>query len=117
MRRVSVRQRQGQVNMSCAQCHNDFGKRLAGNTIPQAQPTGYPVYRLGWQEIGSLQCRLRNCLLECVPSYIRTRPRRFAHDLGNVATQKYGCSLVMQLTAQHQAPSDIGSLQCRAFGR
>jgi hypothetical protein len=25
--------------------------------------------------------------------------------------------LVMQLTAQHQAPSDIGSLQCRALGR
>jgi hypothetical protein len=26
-------------------------------------------------------------------------------------------TLVMQLTAQHQAPSDIGSLLCRAFGR
>jgi L-cysteine S-thiosulfotransferase len=38
--------RQGQLNMSCAQCHDDnWGKRLAGNVIPQAQPTGYPVYR------------------------------------------------------------------------
>jgi sulfur-oxidizing protein SoxA len=56
--------RQGQLNMSCAQCHNDnWGKRLAGNTIPQAQPTGYPVYRLEWQEIGSLPRRLRNCLI------------------------------------------------------
>jgi sulfur-oxidizing protein SoxA len=56
--------RQGQLNMSCAQCHDDnWGKRLAGNTIPQAQPTGYPVYRLEWQEIGSLQRRLRNCLI------------------------------------------------------
>jgi L-cysteine S-thiosulfotransferase len=56
--------RQGQLNMSCAQCHDDsWGKRLAGNVIPQAQPTGYPAYRLEWQEIGSLQRRLRNCLI------------------------------------------------------
>jgi len=55
--------RQGQLNMSCAQCHDDnWGKRLAGNVIPQAQPTGYPAYRLEWQEIGSLRRRLRNCL-------------------------------------------------------
>ncbi len=56
--------RQGQLNMSCAQCHDDnWGKRLSGSTIPQAQPTGYPVYRLEWQEIGSLQRRLRNCMI------------------------------------------------------
>jgi L-cysteine S-thiosulfotransferase len=56
--------RQGQLNLSCAQCHDDnWGKRLAGNIIPQAQPTGYPVYRLEWQEVGSLQRRLRNCLI------------------------------------------------------
>jgi sulfur-oxidizing protein SoxA len=56
--------RRGQLNMACAQCHNDnWGKRLAGSTIPQAQPTGYPVYRLEWQEIGSLQRRLRNCMI------------------------------------------------------
>jgi sulfur-oxidizing protein SoxA len=55
--------RQGQLNISCAQCHDDnWGKRLAGNVIPQAQPTGYPAYRLEWQEIGSLRRRLRNCL-------------------------------------------------------
>lgn len=55
--------RQGQLNISCAQCHDDnWGRRLAGNVIPQAQPTGYPAYRLEWQEIGSLQRRLRNCL-------------------------------------------------------
>ena len=55
--------RQGQLNISCAQCHDDnWGKRLAGNVIPQAQPTGYPLYRLEWQSLGSLQRRLRNCL-------------------------------------------------------
>jgi sulfur-oxidizing protein SoxA len=56
--------RQGQINMSCAQCHDDnWGKKLAGNVVPQGQPTGYPVYRLEWQSLGSLQRRLRNCIV------------------------------------------------------
>jgi sulfur-oxidizing protein SoxA len=58
------RQRQGQLNLSCAQCHDDnAGGRLAGATIPQAHPTGYPIYRLEWQALGSLKRRLRNCLV------------------------------------------------------
>ena len=55
--------REGQLNLSCSQCHDDnWGKRLAGNVIPQGHPTGYPVYRLEWQSLGSLQRRLRNCM-------------------------------------------------------
>jgi len=55
--------RQGQLNLSCAQCHDDnWGKRLAGNVVPQGHPTGYPLYRLEWQSLGSLQRRLRNCI-------------------------------------------------------
>jgi L-cysteine S-thiosulfotransferase len=57
------RRREGQLNLSCSQCHDDgWGKRLAGNVIPQGHPTGYPVYRLEWQSLGSLQRRLRNCM-------------------------------------------------------
>jgi sulfur-oxidizing protein SoxA len=57
-------QRQGQINMSCAQCHDDnWGKKLAGNVVPQGHPTGYPLYRLEWQSLGSLQRRLRNCIV------------------------------------------------------
>lgn len=56
--------RQGQINMSCAQCHDDnWGKHLAGSVVPQAHPTGYPIYRLEWQSLGSLQRRLRNCMI------------------------------------------------------
>jgi len=56
--------RQGQINMSCAQCHDDnWGKSLAGAPLPQAHPTGYPIYRLEWQSLGSLQRRLRNCIV------------------------------------------------------
>ena len=56
-------QRMGQLNLSCAQCHAErAGLKLAGNTIPQAHPTGYPIYRLEWQSVGSLERRLRNCM-------------------------------------------------------
>jgi sulfur-oxidizing protein SoxA len=55
--------RQGQLDLSCAACHDDnWGRRLAGNPIPQAHPTGYPIYRLEWQSVGSLQRRLRGCM-------------------------------------------------------
>jgi sulfur-oxidizing protein SoxA len=61
--KVLFYERQGQVNLACANCHEQNpGKRLAGNVIPQAHPTGYPIYRLEWQAVGSLQRRLRNCL-------------------------------------------------------
>ena len=56
--------RQGQLNLACRQCHDDnWGRRLAGSVIPQAHPTGYPLYRLEWQALGSLQRRFRNCLI------------------------------------------------------
>jgi L-cysteine S-thiosulfotransferase len=56
--------RQGQLNLSCRQCHDDnWGKLLAGAVIPQGHPTGYPVYRLEWQSLGTLQRRLRNCMV------------------------------------------------------
>ncbi len=62
--RALYEQRQGQLNLSCAQCHDDnWGKKLAGSVIPQAHPTGYPIYRLEWQSLGSLQRRLRNCII------------------------------------------------------
>jgi len=56
-------QRMGQINLSCAQCHDQrWGQKLAGVVIPQAHPTGYPIYRLEWQSLGSLERRLRNCM-------------------------------------------------------
>ncbi len=51
------------LNLSCAQCHDGLsGKRLGRARIPQGQPNGYPLYRLEWQSMGSLDRRLRNCL-------------------------------------------------------
>jgi sulfur-oxidizing protein SoxA len=63
-------QRQGQLNLSCANCHDDnWDKRLAGSPITQAHPTGYPEYRLEWQTTGSLERRMRSCI-----SGIRAQP-------------------------------------------
>lgn len=61
--RAFFHRRQGQLNLACSQCHDDnWGKQLAGNAIPQAHPTGYPIYRLEWQNLGSVARRFRNCL-------------------------------------------------------
>ncbi|MCZ8258947.1 MAG: sulfur oxidation c-type cytochrome SoxA [Beijerinckiaceae bacterium] len=57
------RQRFGQLDLSCAQCHSqNWGRSLAGTRIPQAHPTGYPLFRMEWQAVGSLQRRFRNCM-------------------------------------------------------
>ena len=54
-------ERMGQLNLSCAQCHEDrAGLKLGGSPIPQGHPNAYPIYRLEWQTLGSLQRRLRN---------------------------------------------------------
>lgn len=56
--------RMGQLDLSCADCHEDnWNQRLAGSAVTQAHPTGYPLYRLEWQGIGSLQRRMRNCMI------------------------------------------------------
>jgi len=62
--RTIFERRQGQLNLSCAQCHDDNWRgKLAGAPITQGHATGYPLYRLEWQAMGSLQRRLRNCLV------------------------------------------------------
>jgi sulfur-oxidizing protein SoxA len=57
-------ERQGQLNLACAQCHDQqAGRRLRGDVISHAIPTGFPGYRLEWNTLGSLHRRLRACQL------------------------------------------------------
>jgi sulfur-oxidizing protein SoxA len=71
--RALFNQRQGQLNLACTNCHDEsWDKRLAGSAITQGHPTGYPLYRLEWQTLGSLQRRLRACL-----TGIRAQPYDF----------------------------------------
>lgn len=61
--RALFEQRIGQLDLSCADCHDQqAGRRLGGSPIPQGHATGYPIYRLEWQGLGSLQRRLRACM-------------------------------------------------------
>ncbi len=69
-------QRLGQIDLSCKDCHVDLaGRSLAGNLIPQAHPTGYPLYRLEWQAVGGLQRRLRNCMVG-----VRAEPHAYGSE-------------------------------------
>lgn len=53
----------GQLNLSCAQCHQEnWGKKLGPETISQGHGNAYPIYRLEWQTVGSLHRRFRSCL-------------------------------------------------------
>ena len=61
--RALFTRRMGQLDLSCAQCHDErWGRRLGSALIPQGHGNGYPIFRLEWQGVGSLQRRLRNCL-------------------------------------------------------
>ena len=61
--RAAFHLRRGQMNLSCAQCHDaQWGKRLLSETISQGHPNAYPAYRMEWQTMGSLERRLRACL-------------------------------------------------------
>jgi sulfur-oxidizing protein SoxA len=56
-------ERHGQMNLSCAQCHErNWGRRLYNEVISQGHGTAFPAYRLEWQALGSLDRRLRACL-------------------------------------------------------
>jgi L-cysteine S-thiosulfotransferase len=60
--RVLYHERQGQLDLSCGQCHDEsWGKRLRAERISQGHANGFPIYRLEWQTLGSLHRRLRAC--------------------------------------------------------
>ncbi len=61
--REMYHRRNGQMNLSCAHCHDaNWGKKLGPETISQGHGNAYPIYRLEWQTAGSLQRRFRSCL-------------------------------------------------------
>ena len=71
-------ERQGQLDLSCAQCHEDnWGKRLRAERISQGHANGFPIYRLEWQTLGSLHRRLR----ACYPGRARRAPDSGAPEL------------------------------------
>jgi sulfur-oxidizing protein SoxA len=55
-------ERRGQMDMSCAHCHEKYyGQLIRMNILSQGQSNGFPVYRLKWQKPGSLHRRFKGC--------------------------------------------------------
>ncbi len=48
--------RQGQMNLACTN-----GQKLYTDPLSQGQANGYPLYRIDWQRVASLERRLRFC--------------------------------------------------------
>lgn len=77
--------RQGQLNLACTHCHDrHWGQRFYTDLLSQGQPNAYPLYRLEWQRMGSLERRLRSCY-----AGIRAEPPTF----GDLALRQLGLYL------------------------
>jgi len=69
-------QRRGQLDMSCANCHEDNpGNLIRSDLLSQGQSNGFPTYRLKWQKPGSLHRRFRGC-----NKNIRAQPYGYGSD-------------------------------------
>lgn len=56
-------QRVGQLDMSCANCHEDnFGNYIRADHLSQGQINGFPTYRLKWGGVGSIHRRFKGCM-------------------------------------------------------
>lgn len=68
--------RVGQLDMSCANCHEDnYGKRIRADHLSQGQINGFPVYRLKWNGLGSVHRRFKGCMKN-----IRAKPYKVGGD-------------------------------------
>lgn len=55
--------RYGQLDMSCAHCHEDnYGNYIRADHLSQGQTNGFPTYRMKWQGVGSTHRRFKGCM-------------------------------------------------------
>jgi len=55
--------RVGQLDMSCAHCHeNNYGNYIRADHLSQGHSNGFPTYRFKWQGLGSLHRRFSGCM-------------------------------------------------------
>lgn len=54
--------RMGRMNLACVHCHEQrVGRQMRSDVISPGNPTGFPIYRMSWQRLGSIDRRLRAC--------------------------------------------------------
>ena len=55
-------QRMGRMNLACTHCHDqNIGKRMQADIISPGHPTGFPIFKMNWQSMGSIDRRIRAC--------------------------------------------------------
>jgi sulfur-oxidizing protein SoxA len=53
----------GQLELSCANCHEDnYGNNIRADHLSQGQTNGFPTYRLKTTRVGSIHNRFRGCI-------------------------------------------------------
>lgn len=68
--------RVGQLDMSCAHCHEDnYGNMIRADHLSQGHVNGFPLYRLKWQKVGSMHRRFKGCM-----DNIRAEPYKRGSD-------------------------------------
>lgn len=54
--------RMGRMNLACTHCHDQLvGKQMRADVISPGHPTGFPIFKMSWQSMGSIDRRLRAC--------------------------------------------------------
>jgi len=52
----------GRMNLACTHCHDQWvGKQMRADVISPGHPTGFPIFKMSWQGMGSIDRRLRAC--------------------------------------------------------
>lgn len=52
----------GRMNLACTHCHDqNIGKQMRADVISPGHPTGFPIFKMSWQSMGSIDRRLRAC--------------------------------------------------------
>jgi sulfur-oxidizing protein SoxA len=52
----------GRINLACTHCHDQrIGKQMRADGISPGHPTGFPIFKMSWQGMGSIDRRLRAC--------------------------------------------------------
>ena len=68
--------RRGQLDMSCAHCHEaNYGNYIRADILSQGQTNGFPTYRLKWQKPGSVHRRFKGCNKQ-----VRAKPYKQGSD-------------------------------------
>jgi sulfur-oxidizing protein SoxA len=54
--------RKGAMNLACTHCHDlNIGKQMRADIVSPGHPTGFPIFKMSWQSMGSIDRRLRAC--------------------------------------------------------